>query len=351
MKSYTVAHSTRLIAGFVAFVLMSAVHAEEKLIFVGTGGSYGQGLQVAYLQPFSQETGIKVEIVESGGEPIAQLKAQMAAGNVLWDIVLCAPTYTLSFPELFEPIDRSIVTADPGIPGAIGERRVLMDLEAFPVIGYRTDKFPDPPKGWADFYNVEDFPGPRGVFQYGLDSGWVLPATALLAQGVAPEDLIPLDLDRGYKLLNEFKPNIRAYYTGFSQAQDMLRSGEIVMGLMTDGRVLQMIRAGAPMDLVWNQAFLYRASVCPVKGSPNSKNAMKFFQWVLSHPQNQVVFSSITMYGPPTVAGGELLKETTIKDFTTLHVDELIPDSDELLGYIKANSDELLDRWNAYIQE
>ena len=179
----------------------------------------------------------------------------------------------------------------------------------------------------------------------------MLPATALLAQGVSPDDLLPLDLDRGYKLLNKFKPNIRAYYTGFSQAQDMLRSGEIVMALMTDGRVLQMVSAGAPVDMVWNQAFLYRASVCPVKGSPNSENAMKFFQWVLSHPQNQVVFSSITMYGPPTAAGGELLKQTNIKDFTTLHVDELIPDSDELLGYIKENSDELVDRWNAYIQE
>ena len=46
-----------------------------------------------------------------------------------------------------------------------------------------------------------------------------------------------------------------------------------------------------------------------------------------------------------------LLMKTDLSDFTTLHLDELIPDSDEFLQYIQDNSDELLTRWNAYEQQ
>ena len=341
-----------LAAALTALVLSGPARAEEKLVMVAGGGSYFEGFKAAHLESFEQKTGIKVELVEMGGDPIPQMKAQVESGNVLWDVVLCSPNSTFSFPELFEPIDRSIVTAtDLGVDGAIGERFVLNDLEAFPVLAYRSDEFADPPKGWADFYDTEAFPGPRALPSFGLDSGWTLPATALLALGVAPENLIPFDLDRAYELLDAFKPHVRAYFTGFTQAQDLMRSGEVVMTMMTDGRALQLIRAGVPVGIQWNQGFRFRASVCAVRGAPNVKNAMKFFNHILTNPENQVKFSMVTMYGPPTRAGADLLMQTDITDFTTLHVDELIPDTEELLTYIQTNSDELLKRWNAYEQQ
>ena len=352
MKTRKTIQWLSLAAALAVFLLSGAVRAEEKLVVVAGGGSYFEGFKSAHLESFEQETGIKVELVEMGGDPIPQMKAQVESGNVLWDVVLCSPNSTFSFPELFEPIDRSIVTAtDLGVDGAIGERFVLNDLEAFPVLAYRSDEFPDAPKGWADFYDAEAFPGPRALPSFGVDSGWALPATALLALGVASEDLIPLDLDRAYELLDAFKPHVRAYFTGFTQAQDLVRSGEVVMTMMTDGRALQLIRAGSPVGIQWNQGFRFRASVCAVRDAPNVNNAMKLFNHILTNPQNQVAFSTVTMYGPPTKAGADLLMQTDIKDFTTLHVDELIPDTEEFLTYIHENSDELLKRWNAYEQQ
>jgi hypothetical protein len=38
-----------------------------------------------------------------------------------------------------------------------------------------------------------------------------------------------------------------------------------------------------------------------------------------------------------------------IKEFSSKHADELIPDSGTLLNYIKEHSDELLKRWNAWV--
>ena len=352
MKTYKTTLWASLVAGAVGLILSGLAHAEGKLVFIAGGGSYYEGFQKAHLKSFEEATGIDVQEVEIGSDAIAQIRAQVESGNILWDAVLCAPTTALSFPELFEPIDRSIVTAtNLGVEGAIGKNFVLNDLEAFPVLAYRSDEYPDPPKGWADFYDVENFPGPRALPSFGLDSGAYIPASALLAMGVAPEDLLPLDLDRAYEFLDKFKPHVRAYFTGFTQAQDLMRSGEVTMTMMTDGRALQLIRAGSPIGIQWNQGFKFRASVCAVRGAPNVKNAMKFFNHILTNPENQVIFSTITMYGPPTKAGADLLMKTDLSDFTTLHLDELIPDSDEFLQYIQDNSDELLNRWNAYEQQ
>ncbi len=333
----------------------SASRGSGKLVVLGSGGQYFRGLQVAYLQPFERDTGIKVELVEGGDDPIAQLQAQQQSGNVLWDVVVCSPNTSLSFPDLFAPIDTQIVksTDDFAVEGGLGENRVLLDLEVFPMFAFRTDVFKgEGPQSWADYYDVEKFPGPRGAPDLGLDSAWLMPATALLAEGVAPEDLVPFDLDRAYKKLNAVKGDIRAFYDGFSAAQDLLRSKEVVMAIMTDARTTALAIDGQPVKGVFNQGFQYRASLCTPKDAPNSANAMRLYEYILSHPDEQVTWSTITYYRPPTNAGFDAVKTQVpeVADAISYDTSSLVPDSDELLGYIQENSDELLNRWNDYLQ-
>ena len=49
------------------------------------------------------------------------------------------------------------------------------------------------PTGWADFFDLEKFPGKRGVMDYSVGGIFEI---ALLADGVPPDQLYPLDLDR-----------------------------------------------------------------------------------------------------------------------------------------------------------
>jgi hypothetical protein len=58
--------------------------------------------------------------------------------------------------------------------------------------------------------------------------------------------------------------------------------------------------------------------------------------------------TDITFYGPPTQAGIEAANKIGVTDSTSAHISELIPESEDLLKYIQDNSDELLNRWNAY---
>jgi spermidine/putrescine-binding protein len=324
-----------------------------KLVVTAGGGSYGAALNAAYLQAFANETGIKVEQVAGGDDPVAAVKSQVQSGNVQWDAVNCAPTIVLANPDIWEPIDRSIVNVPTDqlfYPGEIGDKYVASDVETFPAMGYSTKAFPNNhPASWADYFDVQKFPGPRGAPNVGLDSAWLMPAIALLADGVSADHLVPLDLDRAYKKLDQLKPKIRVFWTTFSQSQDILRSGEVVMTPMTDGRAEQLVATGQPVGVMFNQAFRYTAAFCVAKGAPNAKNAMRLLNYMLTHPKQQAIFTSLTFYGPTTKSGADEARKLGVKDFSTLHADTLIPDSPELLNYIRSNSQSLLSRWNAWV--
>ena len=60
--------------------------AAESLTVVSWGGSYARACQEAYLKPFATETGIRVRLEDYNGG-LSQVRAQVEAGNVHWDIV------------------------------------------------------------------------------------------------------------------------------------------------------------------------------------------------------------------------------------------------------------------------
>src|SRR4029078_5274782 len=143
------------------------------------------------------------------------------------------------------------------------------------------------PAGWADYFDTKRFPGVRGAPNLGLDSAWAMPAIALLADGVAPVDLVPFDLDRAYRKLDALRDDIKVFWSSFSQAQDLIRSGEMAISPLIDGRTLQLIDQGQPVGIVWNQAFVSHGAFCTPKGAPNAENAMKFYDWVLANGEAQ----------------------------------------------------------------
>lgn len=323
-----------------------------SLVILSAGGSYEAGYHAAYFQPFATASGVNIERVQGGDDPVAQVRAQVESGNVLWDLVSCGPGIVAANPDLWEPVDTDIVTGTNDLVyDLVGEQHVGTDVEAFPLFAYANEAFPDGgPESWADFYDTEAFPGPRGVPNVGLDSAWSVPASALLADGVEPDDLFPLDLDRAYDVLDAVKDDVRVFWTTFGQSADILRSGEVAANLMTDGRAQQLIAQGVEVTPVFDGSFRFTGSWCVPKGAPNAENAWKLLQYIFEHPEQQAVFVQLTGFGPPTEAGIEAAKELGVEDFSSLHVDEMIPDSDEILAWIAENDDELLNRYNAWLE-
>ena len=95
--------------------------------------------------------------------------------------------------RLLEEIDYSLVKQDEILDGFATKYRVG-DITYGVVLAYNTEKTAGKvPEGWADFFDTTKIPGKRGLWKY--STGGVL-EFALMADGVKPADLYPLDLDR-----------------------------------------------------------------------------------------------------------------------------------------------------------
>ena len=72
-------------------VAATSVPAAGDLTVVSWGGAYTRSQVKAYHEPFTMETGIKINSEDYNGG-LAQIKAQVESGNVTWDVVDLEPS-------------------------------------------------------------------------------------------------------------------------------------------------------------------------------------------------------------------------------------------------------------------
>jgi putative spermidine/putrescine transport system substrate-binding protein len=169
---------------------------------------------------------------------------------------------------------------------------------------YRRDKFPNGgPRSWADFWDVKQFPGARGLCIN--DSPRTL-IFALLADGVPADRLYPLDIDRAFKKLDQIKPHIKVWWREGNQSQQLIRDGELDMMSIWNGRATELKEAGVPVELIWNGAVRSTSTWCVLKGAPNRKLAWEFIQFA-AQPKPQAEFNRRLYYGPTNPAAFEFI--------------------------------------------
>jgi putative spermidine/putrescine transport system substrate-binding protein len=153
---------------------------------------------------------------------------------------------------------------------------------------------------------VEKFPGPRAI-----DAGdWVVPPLeyALMADGVAPEKLYPLDMKRAYESMSKIRPHVAKFTTSSAMAPQMLVDGEAVVGGATLGRVVRRKSEGAPIDFTWNQALIQFDYWIIPKNAPNYENAMKFIEYA-TRPEVQAEMVKLQLLGPVNMKAFDHLPE------------------------------------------
>ncbi|HEY0294275.1 MAG TPA: extracellular solute-binding protein, partial [Bordetella sp.] len=159
---------------------------------------------------------------------------------------------------------------------------------------YRKDKFPNGgPQSWADFWDVKKFPGPRSL--PASMANRVL-AYALMADGVPHDKLYPLDVERAFKKLDEIKPHIDVWWSQGSQAEQLIRDGEVSMIALWNNRAVMMQQQNVPLELVWNDALVSDVVYGMVKGAKNAPLAWEFINY-LADAKRQAGFSSYLFYG------------------------------------------------------
>src|SRR5947209_8618991 len=190
--------------------------AQTRTLYVNSwGGSFTAAQEAAYFKPFTALTGIHIRTVT----PVsyARIKAQVQAGRYEFDMTSVNSMQWLraSREGLAEPIDWGIFKKGtlPAEAIVANGHGIASNIQGTNLC-YRRDKFPNGgPKSWADFWDVQKFPGRRSLCISDPPRTLIF---ALLADGVPADRLYPLDLDRAFKKLEQIKPqaefNKRLYY-------------------------------------------------------------------------------------------------------------------------------------------
>jgi putative spermidine/putrescine transport system substrate-binding protein len=284
-------------ASFAAFTLTSLVaQAADQVTFVSQGGAYQKAQTVAILDPTAAKLGITVN-QDSAPDAWPVIKTQVASGKPTWDVVDTPTGYCLRGGEqgLIEKLDFSKLPNAAAMPEAYRSDYSVAYEFYSSVLAYSEKTFPSgtAPGSWADFWDVKKFPGRRALRNHPIAT---LEA-ALMADGVAPEKLYPLDVERAFKKLDEIKPHITVWWTSGAQSAQLLNDGEVDMEMAWNGRVSAVANEGAKVAFTYNQGILQSTSLCILKGAPNLATAVRFLNEAVD-PVHQANLPLHIDYGP-----------------------------------------------------
>jgi putative spermidine/putrescine transport system substrate-binding protein len=267
--------------------------AGKSVTFASWGGSFQDAQAACYCAPFAAATGAKV--LQAGPVEYAKLRTMVQSGQPVWDLVdiTIEFLYTASKDGLFEKIDPAVAHVDRVKPEFRHEYGVG-DIVWSYNIAYSSAAFPDEkgPQNWADVFDVARFPGTRTL----RDRVAPMLEIALMADGVAPDKLYPLDVDRAFRKLDTIKKNT-IWWTTNSQPQQLFTDGEVSCGLILNGRAYDAVQKGAKLTLVWNQNIQSVDYLVIPKGSRNRDVAMGLIG-EMTVAENQAKLASLIAYSP-----------------------------------------------------
>lgn len=284
-----------LAAGAAVTLAFSAAAASaEDLTILSLGGSYQENQSKFWFKPYAEATGVTV--TEAAGYNFANLKVMIQSGNVEADVVdLSADSVNaLGRDGLLEPIDWDAVpeSCKAGIPEDMRLTYAFPTIQWAMVMAYNTETYPQGPKSWADFWNVQAFPGKRGSI------GATRPPVEQAAMAVNPDirALYPFDIDASFGKIAELGSNM-VFSDGYAKVVQFLADGEVDMIVIPNGRMVPLIEDGKPVAINWNQHLRYPNFFVIPKGAPHRQAAQKFLNWVCE-PERLAALAKPTNYGP-----------------------------------------------------
>lgn len=296
--------------GFVAAllaILPGPVLAAESLTIVSWGGVYEESQRKAYFEPFTQQTGIQIDVVQYNGG-IAEIREQVESGEVTWDVVDLVKSDAIQACEtgLLETIDHDELPPAPdGTPAredfyndALGPCSVGEVIYAT-VLAFNAHAFPGrKPQTVSALFDLERFPGKRALQRQPI----AILEWALRSYGVPRQDIYNLlstgrGLDLAFERLDTIREQIVWWEDGSAPAR-LLASGEVAMASGYNGRFFDAaVREDQPIQTIWD-AQLYDYSVLGIpRGTPNAETARRYVRFATSTEQLAEQAKYIS-YGP-----------------------------------------------------
>lgn len=315
---------------------------DQSAVMTSFGGSAGTAVEKGFGEPVVEQTGLNITYDEP--TDYAKLQTQVESNNVSWTVVQGDPYWALQHcGELLEPIPADVDQSNVDPKYSAGECQVPGDSWSLNM-AYDPTKFPDdPPSSWADFFDTEKYPGKRAIFGSYAVNGAL--EGALMADGVPPNKLYPLDLDRAIAKLDTIRDDTTFYDTG-AQAEQLLQNKQVVM-IAAPGNELGYTGDFAP---VWKGSLLSWDAYIVPKGA-NMEAASAILNNIATKDAQEKYISVIPFGGtlktpltPPEDASDLYLEWSAA---VPENIEQSIPLDQE---YYAEHYDEVNSRWTSYVQ-
>lgn len=301
------------------------------------GGPSGESIQVGYIDPFTEKTGIKV--VRENPAGLGKVRAMVESRNIT-TVIVELPSGELEQAkalDLLEPLDWKAIDPAPVYDEAMDEYGIGWQYYST-IMAWRAGE--KPLTSWADLWNVTDFPGARAFPDYPIS---IVPM-ALIADGVAPEDLYPLDLDRAFAKLNEIKDHVAIWWEAGAQPPQLLVDNEVQYAVSWSGRVTDV----EGVEYTYNQGQLDLTYFGIPKGTPDdAKQAVFKLMHEMTVAENQAKAAEVVSYTGPSKGLDPLLPQDRLGKFPTAQKNK---DVQFLFNaeWWHENADEVTLRWQEF---
>lgn len=271
---------------------------KKELVVVDWGGASTDARKKALYEPFEKKTGVKIvsESPTDYGKLKAMVEAGAKGGKVDWDVAFVDSDFSIRGGKngLLEKLDFNVINADGIVKELVNDYGVGFDIVST-AISYNSKTFAgdNHPHNWAEFWDTKKFPGARSLWKYPTG---VMEA-ALLADGVKPDAIYPLDLDRAFASLDKIKKDVKVWWNAGAQPAQLLSNNEVTAAMAWNGRISAAKVQGASVDVEYNEGLLMGDSWVIPKGTTNKDLAMEFIAFA-STPEVQAAFASLIDYTP-----------------------------------------------------
>jgi spermidine/putrescine-binding protein len=327
-----------------------ALAQSREVIIATTGGLMERSLQEHFYRRFERDAGLRVRSVAiEVPDQWARVVAGARGGSVPFDVVTATPPDLVQHRALLHVLDCGAMEGirNYALDGGCNAAGIVRTAGAMTLV-WSKRAFPEgrAPGNWADFFDVARFPGPRALPDTG-DRDWWVPVMALLADGVAPNALFPLDLDRAYRKLDAIKPRVEAWWRSGDQIMQQMRGGDAVMTVAYSSRSVPLARSG-DFDFTWNQGIRDVGNWAVLRNGPNTEGAVRFLDFFVRDAREHLEFSSKVSFASNNREVAAMLPQSERR---------FLPSAEENWGrmvvadyeWIGANRDALRTRWTTWL--
>lgn len=341
-------------------MLSAPTFAAGKITFVSWGGAYTASQVKACIEPYQAATGQEFNIVDYNGG-LAEVKTQVEAGNVQWDIIDQTPQdairgcdeglYVELDHSVWEPAPDGTPATEDFVEGGLGDCYVgNISWATVPAFDASKISGGEKPTTMADFWDVDKFPGRRGLRKVPrVNLEW-----ALMADGVPNDEIYSVlstkeGQDRAFAKLDEIKDHVVWWEAG-AQPPQMLADGEVVMTTAYNGRLFNaMYKEGKPFEIMWGPQVFDIDTYVVVKGAPNEAAAIEFLKFCTSSEALADTTNYIS-YGPLRKSSSAFVNPDILPHLPTA------PDNFKTaltydIEFWADNVDDLTERFNSWLAQ